>query len=539
MQRSCMAQVAVSDIVNLPILELLRLSVVPVLNRPVVTCNPAVNLRLLPAVRAGIDLPGQVSVVFAHRVGWAHGVVGQLVVFCDLPHQRGCGFPVRQFLPQECVEHGSGGIQGLQFILHVQRGEYIFTVSHREVAGIGIVRLAVLVGRHDIRILLLVVLGETVCGGFRRCRLQIVQVTVLLLVVAQPGPHVVQHILGKLLGFRMGKILLQPLRVQAGFVHTHQSDGGEVVIECTQVALGVGIQPAIQQLGDDRALRLQAPGRNIHQPIQPVVEVFLILRQISDPGQVDGHHPDGSGALSAAEETAALFPQFTQVQPQPAAHGAYIIGFHVAVDVVAEIGRAVFRGHLKQELVVFRFAPVEVPGNGVGGNRILEAPSDGVAFDHDVDEGFVHHVHFLLAVAVGEVQLLPADDGRQVRQVLRADPVQRNIGERCLRAPAGRRVHAVDEALDTLLDFLLAQVVNLDKGGQVGVEAGERLGAGPLILHDPQEVHHLIAQGRQMSGRGGGNLPGNAAQALLNQLLQAPACAVAGQHAQVMQMQGC
>ncbi len=95
------------------------------------------------------------------------------------------------------------------------------------------------------------------------------------------------------------------------------------------------------------------------------------------------------------------------------------------------------------------------------------------------------------------------------------------------------RVHAEDKGLDALLDLFLGQVVHLDEGRQIGVEGGKGLRAGPLVLHDAQKVDHLIAQGAQVAGRGGIDFSGDA-QALLNQLLQAPAGAVAGEHGQVV-----
>ena len=56
------------------------------------------------------------------------------------------------------------------------------------------------------------------------------------------------------------------------------------------------------------------------------------------------------------------------------------------------------------------------------------------------------------------------------------------------------------------------------------------------VLHDAQEVDHLVAQGGQMLGGGGGDLAGDAPQPLLDELLQGPAGAVAGEHGQVVEV---
>ena len=471
-------------------------------------------------------------------VGGGNGVVGQLVVLGDLPDQVGGGLPVGQLLAQEGVEHGAGGVQGLEIVLDIQSGEHVLGVAHGQVGGVGVVGGAVHVGGDDVGELLLIVLGEAIGGGLGGGGLQVVEVAVLLLIVGQALPHVVEHVPGEALDPCVGQIGPKPLGVEAHLVHADEADGGEVVAEGAQIPLGVGIQALLQQLGDDGALGLQAAGGDIHQIVQPLVEVGLVLGQIRDAGQVDGDHADGAGGLAGAEEAAGLLAQLAQVQTQTAAHGADVAGLHVGVDVVGEIGGAVLGGHLEEELVVLGLAPVEVAGDGVGGDGVLEAAAVGVALDHDLDEGLVHHVHFLLAVAVGEIHLLAADDGRQVLQIVGHGPVQGDVGEGRLGAPAAGGVDAVDEGLDALLDLLLAQVVHPDEGGQIGVEGGESLSTGPLVLHDAQEVDHLVAEGGQVVGGGGGDLAGHAAQTLLDQLLQTPAGAVAGEHAQVVEMDG-
>ena len=270
--------------------------------------------------------------------------------------------------------------------------------------------------------------------------------------------------------------------------------------------------------------------------VESTVEVGFVGGQIGQARHVDGDHADGARGLAAAEETARLLAQLAQVEAQAAAHGAHVGRFHVGVDVVGEVRSAVLRGHFEQQPVVLGFAPVEVARDGVGGDWVLEAATVRIAFDHDLDEGLVHHIHFDLAVAVGEVHLLAAHDGRLIAQVGRAHPVQRDVAERRLRAPARRRVHAEHERLDALLRLFVGQVVGLHERREIRVEAGERLGARPFVLHDAQEVHHLVAQAGQMAGRLRRDLARHAAETLLDELLERPARAVTRQHGQVVQV---
>ena len=62
-------------------------------------------------------------------------------------------------------------------------------------------------------------------------------------------------------------------------------------------------------------------------------------------------------------------------------------------------------------------------------------------------------------------------------------------------------------------------MVDFYKGSQVSIKGGKGLSSCPFILHNAQEVDHLVAEGCQMFGRGGGDLSWYAAQPLLDQLL--------------------
>ena len=73
-------------------------------------------------------------------VGGGHGVVGELEILRDLPHQIGSRLPVRQLLTQKGVEHSAGGVQGLQVILDGQGLEDVVGVAHRQVGGVGVIR---------------------------------------------------------------------------------------------------------------------------------------------------------------------------------------------------------------------------------------------------------------------------------------------------------------------------------------------------------------------------------------------------------------
>ena len=265
----------------------------------------------------------------------------------------------------------------------------------------------------------------------------------------------VKHVFGEFLRLFVHKAFANPLCVEAGFVHSHKSDCGKVVAESAEVTLCVGIQSRFHKLRDGVALYFQRTCGNVHQFVQTLVEFLFVFGKVGNTGHVDGYYAHRTGAFAASEKSAGFFAQFTQIQTQTAAHTAHVAGLHVAVDVVGEVRRAVLSRHFKQQLVVFRFAPIEIFCYGIGGNGILETTTVVVAFNHRFDEGFVYHVHFLLAVFVLEVHFLSAHNAVEFRKVVGNGPVKRYVGKWCLRTPTAGRVDAVNEGLYALLYFFI------------------------------------------------------------------------------------
>ena len=194
------------------------------------------------------------------------------------------------------------------------------------------------------------------------------------------------------------------------------------------------------------------------------------------------------------------------------------------------------RSHGEQQLGVGG-VPVEVAGDVVGGDGEGEDAALGVALGHDLHEGAVDEVHLRLEVAVGEVADVVADEGVLVGQVRGAGPVEGEVGEGGLGAPARGDVEVEDELLHALLDLGVGHVVQADEGRHVGVEGGEGLGAGPLVLEGAQEVDDLPDRRGEVLGGAGGDGAGDTVEALLEEVLEGPAGAVAGEHVQVVDVE--
>ena len=149
-----------------------------------------------------------------------------------------------------------------------------------------------------------------------------------------------------------------------------------------------------------------------------------------------------------------------------------------------------------------------------------------VALDHELQEGPVDDVHLLLVFAIKSALLLAADDDALVLQVGGNGPVEGQVGEGRLPAPAGGHVEAVDELLDVLLDAIVVELVVADERRQQGVDAGEGLGPGEFALHGADIIDHVQGGRLEVLGRRGMDLVGNVAEAAPEEIFQGPAGAI-------------
>lgn len=101
---------------------------------------------------------------------------------------------------------------------------------------------------------------------------------------------------------------------------------------------------------------------------------------------------------------------------------------------------------------------------------ILESPSIVIALQHNLQEGLIDHIRFLLAFAIGKRHFFGTDYSRHILHIIRNTPVKRDVGEHRLTAPSAWHIHSENKILDRLLNLLIGQVVLLDVWSQVGVE---------------------------------------------------------------------
>ena len=346
--------------------------------------------------------------------------------------------------------------------------------------------------------------------------------------------HAIQDAHAHVEAARVRQVVGVVAEVAHHLVHAVDADRREVVIERAQVAARVGEEAVVHVVLDGLALDLERLRGQVNELVHARDEALLVpLVQVAEARHVERDHADRTGELRRTEQAVTALEELAQVQLEAAAHRADHVRVQVGVDEVLEVGQAVLRRHIEERVDILAL-PIEVGRDVVGRNREREDAAVRVAARHDLDERAVDQVHFPLQLAVGEVDDLVADEGVLVGQVVRARPVEGQVREGALAAPARGHVQVVDELLHALNDVLILHVVQAHEGRHVRVEGGERLGTRPLVLEGAEEIDDLAARRREVLGRGRGDRAAHAVEALLDEALEGPARAVSGEHVEVV-----
>ena len=491
----------------------------------------------LGALGAGLVLPGQVAVDGADGEGGRDGDVGGAEGGQAPAHELLAGGGRGDPLVHVQVQDGAAGVLGLELLLHLLGLEGVVGVADGHLRRVRVVRIGLGAGLEDTGEAPAVLLGETVRGSLRRSRLEVVEVTGGLLELHHLVTHVIQDPHAHGVAARVGQIELVTGEVADHLVHAVDTESREVIIERAEPPLGEGEETGINVVLDNRALELQTVPPDGEQPVEGGGEPGLVAGvQVPQTRHIDGDDANAPGLLGGSEQAVAALEQFAQVELETAAHGTDHAGIQLGINEVLEVGQPVLRGHGEQAVAVLRL-PVEVLGDVVRGDGEGEDSPLGVAGGHDLHEGAVDHRHLVGQVPVGEIAQLVADERVLVGEVGRAGPVEGEVGERRLGAPPGGDVEVEDELLHALENLVVGHRVQADEGRHVGVEGGEGLGAGPLVLEGAQEVDDLPDGGGEVPRRVAGDLAGDAVEALLEEVLERPAGAVAGEHVEVVDVE--
>ena len=248
-----------------------------------------------------------------------------------------------------------------------------------------------------------------------------------------------------------------------------------------QVVARIGVQPLGGLLFDDFAFNLKGGAPNLDHFPQARLEFLFRGRQITDTGKIDGEHAHGTGQRIAAKQATAAFAQFLGIQPKAATHGDRIFRRQIGIDIVGEIGDAVFAGN-PHERVDRSGIPVKILGDINRRNRKCEDPALGIAFHHHSTEGLVKQVHFRLKITVFVLGKLSAANDRLVSEGGGNRQIKGQIGEGALETDTGRDINIENEFLEALFDLFKGHVIVAHEGGAIGVKTGPGLSPGGLAL---------------------------------------------------------
>ena len=482
-------------------------------------------------------LAGEVAVLGADGKGRRDGDVGKAEPGEDPLHQLAAGPRVGEALVHVEMEHGAAGVAALEFLLMGEGLERVVGVADGKLGGVRVIWGLSGSGVQDAGELHAVDAGEAVGRPLGGRGLEVVEVARLLLIVGHALPHPVEQAHGEVAAPWGRNVLEATGEVADALVDPVDADRGEVVPEGAEVALGVGEESLLHVALDDLPLQLEALGGEIHEALELGVEIpFTAAADVAEPGSVERHHADRAGLFGRAEEAVAPLEQLAQVELEAAAHGADHARLEVGVEEVLEVRETVLGRHLEEQVAVLPL-PGEVLGDVVGRDREGEDALLRIPCHHHLEVGAVDHRHFLGQLAVGEGHLFPRDEGMIAREILRAGPVEGEVGEGGLRSPAGGDIQVEDELLHALAHVGVGESVLADIRRKVGVEGTEGLRPGPLVLEGAEEVHHLAHRGAQVLRRAGLDLVRHAVEALPEELAERPSGAVTREHVEVVDVE--
>ena len=106
--------------------------------------------QIVITFRAIFVRSGQVAVFRADRERRCDGDIGQTEVAQGPPHQLLAGIGAGDTFGHIQMQHGAAGIFALQFILLLQCLEWVVGKTHRQLAGVSVIRHLPLTGLDDV-----------------------------------------------------------------------------------------------------------------------------------------------------------------------------------------------------------------------------------------------------------------------------------------------------------------------------------------------------------------------------------------------------
>ena len=200
-----------------------------------------------------------------------------MIIFADFSDQGLDRIGIGNAFPGIGVENRPARVLRLDVILQIEGFENIVGKIYLELGRVRIKRLGfdfliiLLICADNVRIFLLVALGKTVGGPFRRRGFEIVIIPRLLLKQDQAVAHEIQDLLSKFLPFRCGDV--PPQEIEASLIHPNEPDRGKMVfpvfvealLDAPQIVSRVGIEIPIGEFLQYLSLDFEALLGGHHQ----------------------------------------------------------------------------------------------------------------------------------------------------------------------------------------------------------------------------------------------------------------------------------
>ncbi len=292
--------------------------------------------------------------------------------------------------------------------------------------------------------------------------------------------------------------------ILTGFIHADDTDGTIAAVQRFQISLCAWIQTAVEKPPDHLPACFQDPGRKSGSFLQFPEKALFIPAAPGNSGEIQSHSPKTAPAPFPGEKA-----------------------FHRRT--VSCKDRISISGSSLKDFAFLWTGPVDADHWNWKG----EPPAFCISIRKNAEERLPDHLHFRLTVPI-------PDSTVRVRLCIFPLPghtkIEYHIGECRLCPPTAGGVQAIDQGFHCTLDLFRPQAVFFHERSKAGIKMTDRLGSGPFILHDGNEIHQLGTKCVEMS-RGSGRYLSPDMEPLLNQTPNVPACTAGCQHFQIMDME--
>ena len=172
-------------------------------------------------------------------------------------------------------------------------------------------------------------------------------------------------------------------------------------------------------------------------PIQK--PLFITSTSISNSRGIYSHNSNRSSHFRRTKKPISSLQQFIQIKLKSTTHRTHMVRLQVRIYKILKIRHPIFRRHLKKQIRI-RSLPIKILSHIISRNRESKNTPIRISSSHNFNISFIYQLHFLLQFTKFKIKIFTSKFQTLILQILRTNPIQRNIRKRSLGTPTTRNI---------------------------------------------------------------------------------------------------